>query len=680
MPSHPFHPSRRPGARARGGWLLALAVLLALLGGLGWGARTLYLEREQRYHYIIESGLLAINQLQVRSVASWYQHRLGEAQALGNDAALAAAVARWRNQPTAEREARLRERLRGLVERLQYSGAYLVDADGRLLLAWQGQAAGALPPAERELLHQAQAASAGLQRSERFAFPYLSLVAPLRDGPQLLGAVWLVVDARLGLYPLLEAWPGGSRTTAESMLVQRQGDGVLFLSPLRHRSDPPLSLRLPLQEYADAPAVRAAQGARGTLYGRDYRREPVLAAAAAVPGSDWLLLSEIDTSEAFVDARQGGWLSLTLYVGLSLLLLGTLVLLRQWRAWQRERALKERLQDNMRWLEAAQRAASLGYFSYDAERRQFTMSAMANAIFGLPAQACMTLKEWIAMMEPADREAMLREHGRAMSERSPLRVHYRIHPQDGRPLRWVEVRAEFAGGQAGGRNHMTGTVQDITERRQAEQQLEHYRVALEAQVRIDPLTQLANRLALDECLGLEWARAARAGTPLALLMIDVDCFKAFNDCYGHVAGDRCLHGVAQVLALGTGRVGDMVARYGGEEFAVLLPGADDAQALAAAERLRLGVRALALEHAQGASDAGVVSISIGVASVLPQALDGAGGHGGHAGSALGAAQLLLRRADAALYRAKQGGRDQSVVYDESCEAALHEPPDSLFQG
>ncbi|AVO49784.1 sensor domain-containing diguanylate cyclase [Melaminivora suipulveris] len=663
------HPRR--AVLARRGWLLPLGLAL-LLALLGWGGHLLYQERERRYQHVIENGLSAINQVQVRSVTQWRQRRLGEAEALSDDAVLALAVARWQAEPTAEREARLRERLRGLVEYMQYAGAYLVDTQGTLLLASQGAPGGSLPESERralaQALAQAQAITNGLQRNERFVFPYYGMLAPLFDGERPVGAIWLVMDARTTLYPLLEAWPGGSRTTAESLLARREGDEVVFLSPLRTHEEAALRQRLSLasaDEGGDAMAL-AARGARGTLYANDYRGHPVLATVSAVPASDWLLVSKIDRAEAFADASRGGWLSLTVYVSLSLVLAGALALWWQWRAWRRERALKERLERNMHWLESAQRAASLGYFAYDAGQRRFAMSAMANAIFGLPPQAQMTLRQWIGLLHPDDREAMLNAHGQAMSERSALLVQYRIRPHGGLPLRWVEVRGEFSGpGDARApASRMAGTVQDITERRQAEEQLERYRAALEAQVRIDTLTRLANRLALDERVALEWARAQRGGAPLALLMIDVDRFKAFNDTYGHGAGDRCLQAVAQALADGVQRAGDMVARYGGEEFAVLLAGADERDALAVAERLRMAVRALAIEHAPAGRDAGIVTISVGVASVRPAA-QGAG------------AQELFERADAALYHAKRSGRDRSVVYGPQCAHLLHDPPDSL---
>jgi len=251
-----------------------------------------------------------------------------------------------------------------------------------------------------------------------------------------------------------------------------------------------------------------------------------------------------------------------------------------------------------------------------------------------------------------------------MKERTPLRTQYRLVRPNDRQVRWVEVWAEYElEGEDGRVARMTGTVQDITERKQSEQQLASYRSALEAQVRQDPLTHVANRLALDETVAREWNRAMRSGTPLSLLMIDVDHFKAYNDNYGHVAGDQCLQRVAHALTQTVGREGELVARYGGEEFAVLLPETDGPQALAMAQRICEAVRAMAIPH-RGAQGRDHVTVSIGVACIHPSAV-------AQPASALAepaftvdfpcateVAQALFEQADAALYNAKESGRDR----------------------
>jgi diguanylate cyclase (GGDEF)-like protein len=157
----------------------------------------------------------------------------------------------------------------------------------------------------------------------------------------------------------------------------------------------------------------------------------------------------------------------------------------------------------------------------------------------------------------------------------------------------------------------------------------------------DELTGAANRRTFNQVVQREWARAARQGEPLALVMADVDCFKSYNDRYGHPNGDRCLRSVAHALRSALRRPGDLLARYGGEEFAVILPNTPPAGAAAVAEEMRRRLAERNLPHA--GSPSGRVTVSLGVATRLPDSA--------------ASADDLVRAADDALYRAKRDGRD-----------------------
>ncbi|MBN8742502.1 MAG: hypothetical protein BGP24_17650 [Lysobacterales bacterium 69-70] len=159
----------------------------------------------------------------------------------------------------------------------------------------------------------------------------------------------------------------------------------------------------------------------------------------------------------------------------------------------------------------------------------------------------------------------------------------------------------------------------------------------------DGLTGIANRRRFDEALALEWGRALRHGYSLALLLLDIDDFKSYNDSYGHLAGDDALRQVARALNEALGRAEDCVARYGGEEFAVLLPQSTLADAEPVAAHVAQAVARLALPHAASRA-APYLTVSIGVAALIPQVgLD---------------ALALVTRADGALYRAKTLGRNR----------------------
>jgi diguanylate cyclase (GGDEF)-like protein len=174
---------------------------------------------------------------------------------------------------------------------------------------------------------------------------------------------------------------------------------------------------------------------------------------------------------------------------------------------------------------------------------------------------------------------------------------------------------------------------EIGRRARAEEKLEELATT-------DALTGLKNRRKFDTEIDVEWRRAARNGTPVALLMIDADHFKAYNDTYGHQAGDQVLVGIAICISDSVKRAGDCAARFGGEEFAVLLPGLSNVEAFRVAETIRLKV-----EH--WSEEPEVSTVSIGVASMIPVAsLDWSN---------------LVEAADKALYAAKANGRNQSIL-------------------
>ncbi len=167
--------------------------------------------------------------------------------------------------------------------------------------------------------------------------------------------------------------------------------------------------------------------------------------------------------------------------------------------------------------------------------------------------------------------------------------------------------------------------------------------------RIDALTSICNRREFDLRLMSEWGRSARAGKSLALLMIDVDHFKQYNDQHGHLRGDECLVSVARILSDCMQRSSDLVARYGGEEFVALLPETDTEGAVAVAEFCRNSVEEAAIAHVTS-NVAPVVTVSIGVAAMMPLYDK--------------SSTLLLEQADISLYQAKQGGRNRVCSFND----------------
>jgi diguanylate cyclase (GGDEF)-like protein len=162
---------------------------------------------------------------------------------------------------------------------------------------------------------------------------------------------------------------------------------------------------------------------------------------------------------------------------------------------------------------------------------------------------------------------------------------------------------------------------------------------------IDMLSGLANRRGFQSRLDFEWLKAQQFNSELALLMIDVDHFKPFNDRYGHPAGDECLRKVGAIITDNIKRPGDLAARYGGEEFAVVLPGTDYVGAFLVAEKIRRAV--LQAEIAHSVSPEGAVTVSVGVCATN--------------GASQVRSEDLIGAADKALYVAKASGRNMSVI-------------------
>ena len=190
------------------------------------------------------------------------------------------------------------------------------------------------------------------------------------------------------------------------------------------------------------------------------------------------------------------------------------------------------------------------------------------------------------------------------------------------------------------------THDNITQRKLAELEVQEANRLLGFVAATDGLTGIANRRSFDGVFEREWKRHERMHTPLSVAILDVDCFKQFNDEYGHLAGDDCLKTVAQTLQAVAGRAGDFVARYGGEEFAIILPNSETTGAAIVLQEVLHSIRILAIPHSSSKVGRGIVTVSIGCATVIPNDFDSAAD--------------FLGRADHALYEAKAKGRDQLI--------------------
>jgi len=278
----------------------------------------------------------------------------------------------------------------------------------------------------------------------------------------------------------------------------------------------------------------------------------------------------------------------------------------------------------------------------DRDLRRTYVSPASREVFGYPPEELIGGE--LALSAHPEDFARLRTELQALLDGRQERhvVVARRRHQSGH---WIWTEGCFRALRDGANGEVSGLiafVRDVTERKAAEEKLSQDRQRLETLAGQDGLTGLANRRMFDEALTKEHRRASRGDEPLCLIMIDVDRFKAFNDAYGHPAGDEALRRVAGAIRGCLRRANDLAVRYGGEEFAVLSPGVDVEGARRVAGRIRRAVRDLCIRHA--ASEHGRVTVSIGVAAATR-------------GEFLGDYNILMFRADAALYEAKRAGRD-----------------------
>jgi diguanylate cyclase (GGDEF)-like protein/PAS domain S-box-containing protein len=282
----------------------------------------------------------------------------------------------------------------------------------------------------------------------------------------------------------------------------------------------------------------------------------------------------------------------------------------------------------------------------DWDSKQFAyIGPQIEALLGWTPASWQTVGDWASRMHPQDREWVL-DFCVAQSQAGvDHEADYRALTRDGHYV-WIRDVVHVVRRADGSVDSLIGFMFDISERKQTEQKLASLQKELEELSFRDGLTGVANRRRFDALMELEWSNARRNRQPLSLLMIDIDYFKQYNDCYGHLEGDACLKRVAWLLASAATRARDLLARFGGEEFVLLLPETDEAASHKLAARCRDLILAEQIPHAQSAVGP-VLTISVGAATCIPA----------HADELRG----FLDSVDKRLYRAKQQGRDCIVA-------------------
>jgi diguanylate cyclase (GGDEF)-like protein/PAS domain S-box-containing protein len=316
------------------------------------------------------------------------------------------------------------------------------------------------------------------------------------------------------------------------------------------------------------------------------------------------------------------------------------------RATHERRALAEVNADRLKSAAELQhrtgRLAKVGGWQLELATMAMTWTDEMYEIHDLDRQTALSRTSSLEQYVPEARRQVEEAMVEAIVRGTPWSIEARVVTPKGRHL-WVRTQGEavFDGEQV---VRLVGASQDITERVKYAADLQAANEKLERLTVTDGLTGVGNRRLFDQKLAAEWARCARRGVPLGLLMVDIDHFKLYNDHYGHQSGDEALRRVADILARCVQRSGELVARYGGEEFAVLLPGSDMESATTVAEGFLAQLAKADMAH-MASPTAPSLTMSIGVASVLP--------------TPAAAPEQLVQSADNALYIAKHLGRNRA---------------------
>lgn len=596
-----------------------------------------------------QHNVAAVGELKASQIRDWLDDRESDANTLSDNSFFTRETLLWMREGAHDdaRRKQLKMRLDSFLSGHHFYAIVLYDAAGRVLL----NAGMPVPDSQRIGMAARQAIISGhfqfvdLHRHPNSELPIgLGFISLLRESDVNFGAVYLAEDPGRYLFPLLNSWPGGGET-AETQLVRAEGDQIVYLNQLMGRDEPPLTYRLPL-DMPDLAAATALRGKQGILeHAHDYRGKVVLSYATAIQGTPWVLVSKIDEEEAYhlVDQMR----RVSVFLGIFLF---TLIGAWFWQWRHRERAamlLEERIRADALQREGEKRfrmvfehtALPMVRNSLDGEFLEVN-DAWCN-MFGYAREEVLPQHlTWQQLTHPDDIEssdALVKKM--LAGEIADIKIEKRYLRKGGKVL-WGMVQVSLVRDAAGAPEFFIVAIQDITQRKQAEQQISFMAYH-------DKLTGLPNRSLLFDRLSQAISQAKRDGKFVALLFVDLDGFKAINDQHGHEAGDAILKMAAQRF-LACVRAVDTVSRFGGDEFALVLGALDDPQqARGVAEKI---VQAFAQGMTLPDGFECRVGASVGI-SIYPE-------HGR-------AMDDLLTAADQAMYDSKRGGKNTYTFFEKT---------------
>jgi PAS domain S-box-containing protein len=450
---------------------LVFLLLVLAIAGVGY-----YIFQQQARH-LKESAqreLATIADLKAEQLVRWRSERQGDAQAVSQDYFLASAVAQWfqAGSPPDERQQRLLDRLTTLQKAYDYQAVELLDDQGTVHLstaAAHRQVSGTTRDLAIEAMRTGTLLFSDLHRAEEEPGQpiRIDLLAPLLDeNRQAIGVLLFRIDPDRFLFPLIQSWPNPS-ACAETLLVERSGNDVLFLNELRHQKQTALTLRLPINAE-HLPAALAARGQEGVFEGIDYRSIPVLAATRKIPDSPWAIVAKVDQQEVYAPIHERTLLIAELTVVL-VALASVLTAL-----WWRQKSARMAARDYQSRLERQALIQHFDYlakyandiiFLYDRDFRIVEMNDRALMAYGYTREELLGLH--INKLHTSE-AAEFDRHRQQLAERKALMYETQALRKD-KTVFPVEVSERMIVTE--GRTFYQSIIRDITERKQAEEAL-----------------------------------------------------------------------------------------------------------------------------------------------------------------------------------------------------------------
>lgn len=454
--------------------LLALLVVIMVIGGIAFSRISGSMKAQAN------GQLQAIAEFKGRQIEIWVERTASLAYERAQGLFFVEAIREWKKSGDARLTARLQTRLENLRLSLEqgFSGISLLDTQGRerIVAGESAQFGSELSGLLRQAANQPDTLFVDLRRAGKDVAPRMHFIAPIRDEEnkwEILGYLVFNIDPGAGFFAMTQNWPNPGSTT-ETLLVRREGDEVVFITPTRLEVHRPLELRLPIQRM-ELPSAKALLAGPGIFEGKDYRGVEVLSASRAIAGTPWMLVSKIDEREIYGDIERLGKTSIVLAAFATLFCGFLLVLL--WRQQRLKQALQTRqeLEDI-----AATIPGVLVTFRMQAngETSFSYISGRFEQVYGLAASSLVKdSTSFIAAMHPEDSAKFKPGLLEAAGQQLPWRMEWRTdHPAKGEI--WIEGQALPHRDEENG-TVWHGYLQDITERKSLESALaeneQHFR-------------------------------------------------------------------------------------------------------------------------------------------------------------------------------------------------------------